>query len=1231
MAGFVFKDDSRPQSQSTSSTQKNHTRTLQADTRPSPMPNKNSTPTTNTKRPPPCDTHPAPSIKKSRATPPTHPLQLSVQLDKQFDFPAQDDLDFLEQIHHLEHSQPAKTQKAQQASPGNPPSTRAQPKPPPLRPSKINQPNSAVSTPSNLNPRPARPFVQTTIQEIDLEALYIRRHTCISKLVVTLEKMLSIFQNGECPTDEDFGCLANTKSYLSGRLAEFNEEVKRRESIGISLESAKSSVGPIHTANRSAPPISRVAPAQATSPSTSSRFSNENLAPPTKPSSSSDHQTSKPTYRSVSATTIPNPHSPTTAQPNEPIHQPVGSTSTLRTYQPNNNFVQARRIATPNQADEPEPECIDEPVQELSHNSIDPYLLEGIFSADEDDIHELEDHADPDQTNDSHNPAPSGSIDIIHPAPSKHSTNPSHRSNAPITTLSQPVEDYSKKMTHPWSRDVGKALVKIFKLHTWRHNQIDAINTTLSGKDCFVLMPTGGGKSLCYQLPAVVRSGVTKGVTIVISPLISLITDQVQALCAKHIGAAAFTGSMTAQERENVMNDLRSVDPALCLVYVTPEMIMRSSVLSNILTDLKNRKLLARFVFDEAHCVSQWGHDFRPDYKDIGPMLRKEFKNIPFIALTATANHRVQQDVMSNLKITGCRVLTQSFNRINLRYEVRPKTKDVLNDIIQIITVDHKGESGIIYCLSKKQCEEVAAHLSAKNRITAHHYHAGMSKDDRQKIQHGWQVGKLQVICATIAFGMGIDKPDVRFVIHHSMPSSLEGYYQETGRAGRDGQISECILFYAYRDFTAFMRMVEKSTTVKEQIERQQANAKQVVGFCLNKLDCRRAQILSYFGEKFSASECRKTCDTCMNPERVVMKDVSQLMKAVVKLVKQITAHRSESVTIVHIVDVFRGSKSKKVTSAGHDQLDGAGQGSTLDRTDCERLLHLMVSKDFLNERFEANAMGFVNAYVQLGPAHQEVLTSRGQVMMAFSGEVGPSKRAGPTEAPKKTVVRAKKGGGKEVSVVEDSDSDCILDDSVDSDVPARPPTRTSRAQNAGPPVRGGVKQALATIKAKRQINEIQSGGTGSVEDCYKSLLIFRDALTQDGDDFDTDLPTDEVLQTIACIHPHSIQGLTAIDGLSKRCIDQHGSSILKVLNKFKPQDSHKQPQKTNQNSRQESKSTTSTTNRPVDFHQHVSKYVASNNQGSKTSSSNTKKSNQFVPRTGGGSSAAIKPMPIPR
>ncbi|KAI7961207.1 hypothetical protein MJO28_001696 [Puccinia striiformis f. sp. tritici] len=1225
MSLFQYKDDA-PTQKNYSAIQK-PARNLQAEIRP-------TTPLTSIKRPPPSDHgHPAQTTKKSRATPPTHNQISDQDIEQQFDFPDDNEIDFLEQLHQSEHTQSANIHKKDTT-------TRAQPKTAPLRPSHTNTPNSTVSTPSNLNGRPTlglpnRAFIEPSIQEIDLETLYTKRHTCISRIVVTLENMVSIFETGECQTGEDFGCLANTKAYLDGRLAEFNAEVKRRESSGQSLESVKRSVGPIHTANRSAPPISRVAPVLATSPSTSSRFSNENLAPPTKPSSSSSCDNQTPAYRPVSRTTSARPLSPMNARPNESVTQPISfqkptPSAPLKTYQ-SNHFANTHRPVNHNQqVDEDEPECLDEPVQEPSHTSIDPYLLEGIFSGDDDDLDDLG------------NDEPSGSIDIIQPSRNKPSTTTtSHRPTAiqnPTPTI-QPVEDYSKKMNHPWSRDVGKALVKIFKLHTWRHNQIDAINTTLSGKDCFVLMPTGGGKSLCYQLPAVVRSGVTKGVTIVISPLISLITDQVQALCAKHIGAAAFTGTMSAEEREYVTGDLRSVDPALCLVYVTPEMIMRSSMFSQILTDLKKRKLLARFVFDEAHCVSQWGHDFRPDYKDIGPMLRKEFMNIPFIALTATANHRVQQDVMSNLKITGCRVLTQSFNRGNLRYEVRAKTKDVLNDIIRVITVDHQGESGIIYCLSKKQCEEVAGHLAKKFHVKAHHYHAGMSKDDRQKIQHAWQVGKLQVICATIAFGMGIDKPDVRFVVHHSMPSSLEGYYQETGRAGRDGQISECILFYAYRDFTTFMRMVEQTSNSRDQVDRQQANAKQVVGFCLNKLDCRRSLILSYFGEKFSASECRKTCDTCMNPEKIVMKDVSQYMKAVIKLVKQIAGEQSESVTIVHIVDVFRGSKGKKITNAGHDQLDGAGQGSTLDRTDSERLLHLMVSKDILTERFEANAMGFTNAYVQLGPAHRSVLNSKEPVMMAFNGGSGPTKRTtGSTEAPKKVTIK-QKANGKEISIVDDSDEDYIVDESIDCDSHPRA-SRSTRTPN-GPPVRGAAKQkALASIKAKRQLIDLQSAGGNSVEDCYKALLLVKDTSTSD-DDSDVEFPDNEVLQTIACIHPQSIQALSAVDGLSKRCLDKYGSTILKVLNKFKTQEQNKQAPRTNGNSRQENKSTNSTTNRPVDFHQHVSKYVASTTKETTKSNPATTTNNfkKFVPRNNGGnnaggggtSSAAIKPMPIPR
>jgi len=587
---------------------------------------------------------------------------------------------------------------------------------------------------------------------------------------------------------------------------------------------------------------------------------------------------------------------------------------------------------------------------------------------------------------------------------------------------------------------------------------------------------------------------------------------------------------------------------------------------------------------------------------------------------------------MSNLKITGCRVLTQSFNRANLRYEVRPKTKDVLQDLIRIITVDHQGESGIIYCLSKKQCEEVAAHLSTKNRIKAHHYHAGMSTDDRQRIQQGWQVGKLQVICATIAFGMGIDKPDVRFVVHHSMPSSLEGYYQETGRAGRDGKISECILFYAYRDFTSFMRMVEQTTTSQHQIERQKANAKKVVGFCLNKVDCRRSLILSYFGEKFSAAQCGKTCDTCMNPEKVVNRDVSQLMKAVVKLVKQITANQSELVTIAHIVDVFRGSKTKKITTAGHDHIEGAGQGSSLDRTDCERLLHLMVSDDILNEKFEVNSSGFSNAYVQLGRAYGQFLNSDKAVMMPFSVGGVPTKRSVPVEPPKRMTVRSRNGGVKEVSVADDSGSDIVVDDSIDSDAPAKT-TRTTRSLN-GPPVRGSVKQqALATLKAKRQLNQLPATGNSSVEDCYNALLILKDVLT--GGNEEEEFPTKEVLQTIACLLPESMEALGAVEGLSKRFLDQYGQPIMKVLKRFQAPNSAKQSNsdsaKQNNSRQQEGKST----NPSVDLHQHLSKFAAPNTQGPKTDSSSTNRVHtnnykKFV-RSAGSGSTGIRPMPIPR
>lgn len=539
----------------------------------------------------------------------------------------------------------------------------------------------------------------------------------------------------------------------------------------------------------------------------------------------------------------------------------------------------------------------------------------------------------------------------------------------------------SDQAKHPWSVEVDYRLKNTFKLPGFRPHQLDAINGTLSGRDVFVLMPTGGGKSLCYQLPAVVKSGKTKGITVVISPLISLMQDQVEHLLNKNIKACMFSSKGSTDQRRQTFNLF--FHGLLDLIYISPEMISASEQCKRAIKKLYDDKKLARIVIDEAHCVSNWGHDFRPDYKEL-KFFKRNYPDIPMIALTATASEQVRMDIIHNLELKDPLFLKQSFNRSNLYYEVRKKNKNTIYEMCHAMKTTFKNQTGIIYCHSKNSCEQISA-LVEKNGIKCAYYHAGMEPDERLKVQKAWQADELQVICATVAFGMGIDKPDVRFVYHYTVPRTLEGYYQETGRAGRDGNYSYCITYYSFRDVRTIQTMIQKDKNLDRANKDKHLNKlQQVMQYCDNETDCRRKLVLSYFNEDFNSKQCGKNCDNCKNMSGAVTeeRDVTQYAIQIAQLVQEI---HSERVTLINCQDIFKGSKSQRIVNAGHDQLPQHGAGRSLPKSDIERIFFKLVTMKVLQEYAIMNGSGFASNYVKLGPEARKLLNNKLNVTMKFT------------------------------------------------------------------------------------------------------------------------------------------------------------------------------------------------------------------------------------------------------
>ena len=540
-------------------------------------------------------------------------------------------------------------------------------------------------------------------------------------------------------------------------------------------------------------------------------------------------------------------------------------------------------------------------------------------------------------------------------------------------------------------------LGEVFGYNSFRGPQEAIVNHAVAGGDALVLMPTGGGKSLCYQIPAIARQQAGHGVTIVISPLIALMHDQVGALHEAGVSAAFLNSTQTQEESSALEKQLLRNE--LTLLYAAPERI-NTPRMKGLLTSLHERGLLSLFAIDEAHCVSQWGHDFRPEYRSLS-LLHESFPDVPRMALTATADALTRQDMVERLKLEDAREFISSFDRPNIRYSIVEKT-DPTRQLLRFIETEHAGEAGIVYCQSRKRVEEIADMLQDAG-LKAMAYHAGLDASVRQQRQDRFLRDEGMIMVATIAFGMGIDKPDVRFVAHLDMPKNIEGYYQETGRAGRDGLPANAWMVYGLQDVVNQRRMIDTSEVASEEFKQVMRGKLDALLTLAEDTHCRRVSLLRYFGED---SQPCMNCDNCLMPPAVW--DATVAARKMLSCIYRVQQASGISFGAGHIMDILRGKATDKVAQHAHDKLSTFGIGADLAETQWRGVLRQLIAKNMVRVDSEAFST------LELLPDARAVL--RGEVSLMLreqSGGVALKKRSSkPTKTSVKGMAEASLNAG---------------------------------------------------------------------------------------------------------------------------------------------------------------------------------------------------------------------------